>query len=65
MKLLKSRRDMGLESSEKSIRFIKEMFGHDKILVEIDRYGHGWTTLEFSINGLEETMKPLGKACKW
>ena len=65
MKLGKSQRTVGIASSEESILFIKEMFGHDKMLVEINRYGLGSTTLEFSINGLEAAIKPLRKACKW
>jgi len=65
MKLPKSQETIGIGSSEKSIPFIKEMFGHDKMLVEIDRTERGLTTLEFSINGLEEAIKPLRKACKW
>ena len=65
MRLQKTRRALDLQPSEQSMPFIKEMFGHDKMLLEIDRSGRGLTTLEFSINGLEEAIKPLRKACKW
>ena len=65
MKLGKSQRTIGIGSSEQAISFIKEMFRHDKMLLEIDRSGRGLTTLEFSINGLEEAIKPLRKACNW
>ena len=56
---------IGVWSSEQSIPFIKEMFGHDKMLLAIDRSERGSTTLEFSIKGIEEAIKPLRKACNW
>jgi len=65
MKLGKSQRTIGIGSSEQAISFIKEMFGHDKMLLEIDRSGRGPTTLEFSIKEIEEAIKPLRKACNW
>lgn len=65
MDLAESERFIGFWSKEQSIPFIKEMFGHDKMLVGLERYNGTKETLEFSINGLQEAIKPLGKACKW
>ena len=65
MKLIDTRIALYIGSSEQAISFIKEMFGHDKMLLEIDRSGRGLTTLEFSIKGIEEAIKPLRKACNW
>ena len=65
MKRDKSHRVIGLWSAEKSIPFIKEMFGRDKMLVELERYSGTTVTLEFSIKGIEEAIKPLRQECKW
>ena len=56
---------LGFWSPEESIPFIREMFGHDNMLVEFQDYRGNTLTMKFPIRGLEETMKPLGKACKW
>jgi len=56
---------VGLWNEEKSVPFIKEMFGHDKMLVEVSRYGRTSAEMEFSIKGLEEAIKPVRKACNW
>lgn len=65
MDLGETERVIGFWSKEQSIPFIKEMFGHDKMLLAIDRSERGSTTLEFSIKGIEEAIKPLRKACNW
>ena len=65
MKLIDTRIALYIGSSEQAISFIKEMFGHDKMLLEIDRSGRGLTTLEFSINGLQEAIKPVRQECNW
>lgn len=56
---------LGLWSNSETIPFIKEMFGHDKIIVQITPYQETPATMEFTIKGLEEAIKPLRKACGW
>ena len=65
MSLQETQLSIGLWSSEQSIPFIKEMFGHDKMLVLLEGYKGNTETLEFPIKGLEEALKPLRKACNW
>lgn len=56
---------LGLWSNSETIPFIKEMFGHDKMIVQITPYQETPATMEFTIKGLEEAIKPLRKACGW
>ena len=56
---------LGLWSGSKSIPLIKEMFGHDKMIVQITPYRETPVTMEFTIKGLEEAIKPLREACGW
>ena len=56
---------IGLWSGAKSIPFIKEMFGHDKMVVQITPYQKAPVTMEFSISGLEEAIKPIRQECNW
>lgn len=56
---------LGLWSNSETIPFIKEMFGHDKMIVQITPYQETPATIEFTIKGLEEAIKPLRKACGW
>ena len=65
MKLIDTRRALYIGSSEESIPFIKEMFGHDKMLVQIQDYEGKPLTMRFSINGLQEAIKPVRQECKW
>lgn len=65
MEVAKGHKAIGLWSGAKSIPFIKEMFGHDKMVVQITPYQKGPVTMEFSISGLEEAIKPIREECKW
>ncbi|QHJ77040.1 MAG: hypothetical protein [Bacteriophage sp.] len=56
---------LGLWSGAVSIPLIKKMFSHEKMVVEITPYRKTPVTMEFSISGLEEAIKPLRQACKW
>lgn len=56
---------VGLWTNEYSVPFIKKMFGHDKLLIEVNRYGRTPAILEFSLKGLEEAIKPIRQACNW
>ena len=56
---------LGLWSGSTSIPLIKKMFGHEKMVVEITPYRKTAVTMEFSISGLEEAIKPLRESCKW
>lgn len=56
---------LGLWSGAVSIPLIKKMFGHEKMVVEITPYRETAVTMEFTIKGLEEAIKPLREACGW
>jgi len=49
----------------KNIGFIKSMFGHEKILMQLTPYGESPRMATFEIGGLKEAIKPLRKACGW
>lgn len=65
MEVSNGHKAIGLWSGSKSIPLIKEMFGHDKMIVQITPYQKGPVTMEFTIKGLEEAIKPLREACGW
>lgn len=48
-----------------AIAFIKSLFGHDKLLLQLTPYGENTRIVEFSITGLEDIIEPLQKACHW
>lgn len=56
---------IGFWEEKKSVPFIKDMLGHEKMIVEIKRYGLGNATMEFSIKGIDEAIKPIRQACNW
>ncbi|WP_353223469.1 type VI secretion system-associated protein TagO [Salinisphaera sp. C84B14] len=47
------------------IQFTKKLFQHKKLLVQITPYGENPVMTTFNIGGLEESIKPLRKACHW
>jgi len=49
----------------KNISFIKSLFGHKKLVLQLTPYGSSTKTTSFDISGIEEQIKPLRKACKW
>lgn len=49
----------------KNIAFIKSMFGHEQILIQLTPYSESPKMATFDIGGLEEAIKPLRKACGW
>lgn len=65
MEVSSSKQSIGLLSGAKSIPFIKEMFGHNKMVVQITPYQKAPETMEFTIKDLEEAIKPLREACGW
>ena len=65
MTLTETRDLLYIGSPELVISFIKEMLGHDKMLVLVEGYKGNTEILEFSINGLEEAIKPVRQKCNW
>ena len=49
----------------KDISFIKSLFGHEKILMQLTPYNESPRMATFEIGGLKEAIKPLRKACGW
>lgn len=47
------------------VTYVKSLFGHDRLLVQITPYGANPVIAIFSITGLKEAVTPLRKACKW
>jgi type VI secretion system protein VasI len=46
-------------------KFIKSMFGAQKMLVRVTPYNENSVTAEFNIKGLQQAIVPLRSACKW
>lgn len=47
------------------IKFIKGLFGHNTMLVQIQPYNEAPHIAVFDITGLEEAIKPLQECCGW
>ncbi len=53
---------VGINPGGQSIFFIKQLIGHDKLIMRI---AEGSETITFSLNGLDEKVAKLRKACNW
>lgn len=56
---------LGLWSGNRSIPFIRQMFGKDQMLVRITPYNDSPLMVTFPIKGTEEAILPLREACHW
>jgi len=56
---------LGLWSGGRAIPFIKQMLGHERLIVRATPFSDSKVTAEYTIDGLEEAVKPLRKACNW
>lgn len=56
---------LGLWSGGTAIPFIKNMIGHDRMIVRATPFSDSAVTGEYKIAGLEEAVKPLREACNW
>lgn len=56
---------LGLWSGGTAIPFIKNMIGHDQMIVRATPFSDSTVTGEYNIAGLEEAVKPLREACNW
>ncbi|CAA6811184.1 MAG: Type VI secretion system protein VasI [uncultured Sulfurovum sp.] len=45
--------------------FIKSLMGHEKLLIQTTPYGANSVMTTFQLNGLNDAVKPLRKACHW
>ncbi|MYI90566.1 MAG: hypothetical protein F4073_01280 [Rhodobacteraceae bacterium] len=48
-----------------SINFIKEMFGHERLILQTVSYGDRIIDATYSIKGIENAVKPIREACNW
>lgn len=56
---------LGLWNGGSAIPFIKQMIGHDRLVVRATPFSDSTVTAEYEIAGLQEAIKPLRKACSW
>ena len=56
---------LGLWKGGSSIPFIKQLFGHDTLLIRATPHSESSITGKFSIGGLKEKIEPLRKSCNW
>jgi type VI secretion system protein VasI len=56
---------LGLWSGGRAIPFIKQMLGHEKMIVRATPFSDRTVTADYTIDGLEEAVKPLREACNW
>jgi type VI secretion system protein VasI len=47
------------------IAFLKQLTGHQKLLLEVTPYGESPAMVSFDIQGLSEAIRPLQEACGW
>lgn len=56
---------LGLWSGGTAIPFIKDMFGHETMILSATPYNQSAYTMSFDVKKLEEAIKPLREACHW
>ena len=60
-----SNKALGLWSGNKAIPVIKKLFGGTEWIARFTPFSKNQETVTFPIAGLEESIKPLRKACGW
>lgn len=56
---------LGLWRGGTAIHFIKRLFDHDKLLVQITPYNESPVMATFNIQNLRTAIEPMRKACNW
>ncbi len=56
---------LALQPGGQSIFFIKQLIGQDKVIMRVVAGDGGNETVTFSLNGLDEKVAKLRKACNW
>ena len=56
---------LGLWRGSTAIPFIKSLFGHDELLVQITPYNESPVMATFNISNLRTAIKPMREACHW
>jgi len=56
---------LGLWRGGTAIPFIKSLFDHDKLLVQITPYNESPVIATFNIKNLRKAIEPMRKACNW
>lgn len=58
-------KSLGLWSGGRSIPFIKQLIGHDKLVVRATPYGESPITVTYPISGLDQVLPELRETCHW
>ena len=58
-------RALGLWRGNRSIPFLREMFGKNRMVVRMRPFNESPFTANFEISGLEDAITPLRSACNW
>lgn len=56
---------LGLWSGGTAIPFIKEMIGHDQMIIRATPFSDSTVTGEYNISGLAKAVQPLRDSCNW
>ncbi len=56
---------LGLWENDKSIPFIKELIGNNKVIMEVTPYSESSEIVTFSLKGFDAKIKKVRQACNW
>lgn len=56
---------LGLWNGGSSIPFIKQLLGHDRLVIRAMPFSDSTVTGQYNISGLDEAIVPLREACHW
>jgi len=56
---------LGLWSGGQSIPVVRQLIGHDQVVMRITPYNQSSVSVTFPIRDLEEKIQPLREACNW
>lgn len=56
---------LGLWSGGQAIPFLKELMGHDTLVLRATPFSESTVTAEYDITGLDQALAPLRNACNW
>lgn len=56
---------LGLWNGGSAIPFIRELFGHERLLIVATPHSESSVEATFDISGIEDVIIPLKEACKW
>lgn len=56
---------LGLWNGSRAIPFIKQLIGHDTLVMRVTPFNESPVTLTFDITGLSEVLPKLRETCRW